>query len=284
MNRRRPFAELTPPLVFAHRAGGGRWPENTALAFSNCQGLGALVLETDVRVTRDGQLVVFHDPRLERVTNGYGRVSAHALAELKELDAAYWFTTDDEHHPWRGTGQRILTVDELFAAFPQSYYNIELKAGAQAPALMWQAIERHRMLDRVLVAAADHALMRAFRVLSRGRVATSASRVEALGFLAAHALRATGTRQRPYHALQLPWEVHGCRLISRSLVEAAHRSHLQLHVWTVNEPAEMRRLLALGVDGIMSDYPDQLVRELRAGLGGPHSETFHSAPRPLDPT
>lgn len=232
------------------------------MAFANCQRFGSLVLETDVRVTRDGQLVVFHDPSLERVTNGHGLVSEHGLDELRKLDAGYWFTTDGRHHPWRGSGQRILTLDELFAAFPQHHYNIELKAGKQAPALMWQAIQRHRMWDRVLVAAADHALMRAFRELSGGRVATSASRLEALRFLAFHALRTTGTRSFPYDALQLPWEIHGFRLIRHSLVEAAHRSRLQLHVWTVNEPAEMRRLLSLGVDGIMSDFPDRLVRTL----------------------
>lgn len=262
MSRRQPFAPLSPPLLFAHRGGAGLWPENTLVAFENCQKLGRLILETDVRVSGDERLIVFHDAHLERVTERRGRVRERELDELKRLDAGYWFTPDGEHYPWRSRGQRILTVDELFTAFPQAYYNIELKAGSLAPRLMWQALERHRMLDRVLIAAADHALICAFRKLARDRVATSASRREVLWYLATRALRTGGPRRLPFVALQLPWKLRGRRWLRRSLIDAAHRDGLQLHVWTINEPSEIRQALKLGVDGVMSDFPDRLVQAL----------------------
>lgn len=251
---------MSRPVPFAHRGGAALWPENTAPAFTGCQELGPVVIETDVRATADGRLVLFHDSRLERTTNGHGRVADKSLRQLLSLDAGYWFTKDGSTFPYRGQRLRILTLDELFRALPDACYNLELKPGhPMAPLALWTFIESTGKHDRFLVASHDHAQLHAFRKHAAGRVATSASRREAMQFLALFRAELWGGLRPPYRALQLPVRAFGGDLITAPLLQAAHTLGLQVHAWTVNEAHEMQRLSALGVDGIMSDRPDLLM-------------------------
>jgi glycerophosphoryl diester phosphodiesterase len=254
----RPFLAEPRPHVFAHRGGAGLRPENTLEAFRHAMALGYRHLETDVRMTRDGALVLFHDATLDRTTDGHGPLAERSLAELRALDAGYHFTSDGVGFPYRGRGLTIPTIDELLA-LEGAFFNIEIKApGDRVRRAFWDALERHAAHDRVLVAAEHGRIGRAFRKLARGRVATSAASDEALAFWAA--ARAGLTRWLPIHydALQLPESYRGLRVVDSRLVSAAHARGLAVHVWTVDEPDAMRRLLALGVDGLMTDRPDRL--------------------------
>jgi len=248
------------PLTFAHRGGAGLWPENTLEAFRGAIELGCSHVETDVRMTRDGELVVFHDEALERTTNGTGRVSAHTLAQLRRLDAGYRFSPDGASFPRRGQGVVIPTLAELVALSPSVRFNVEIKERGpfELPRALLGFIEQHGIAGRIVVAAERYELMSEFRRLSQGRIATSASRRECLQFWLASRLHLTGFLRLPYQALQIPVRAGNLTVVTPTLLDAAHREGLAVHVWTIDERAEMLRLLALGVDGLMSDRPDRL--------------------------
>ncbi|MFO0566997.1 MAG: glycerophosphodiester phosphodiesterase [Polyangiaceae bacterium] len=274
MSSPRVFLSGPRPLAFAHRGGAALWPENTLPALEGAIALGFTHLETDVHVTRDGVLVVFHDDRLERTTNGYGFLRDHTFAELERLDAGYWFSTDGRTRPFRGKGLSIPTLSRVFALDPSVRLNVEMKqSGVGLPRRLWEFIESEGLHDRILVAAAEHGLGAEFRTLARGAVATGASAREVLEFWSSVKLGLS--RQVPvrYDALQVPVVYRGLRVVDRRFVRAAHARGLHVHVWTIDDPSEMRELAWLGVDGIMSDRPDLL----RAALRGPE-------PHELSPT
>jgi glycerophosphoryl diester phosphodiesterase len=263
MARKRSYLRSEPPTPFAHRGGARLWPENTLLAFRGALDLGIRYIETDVHLTRDDQIVVFHDHRLERTTDGAGFVRDHTLAELERLDAGYRFSPDGESHPQRGKSARIPTLAEAIALDPSLRLNIEIKERARGlPAALFRFIEREALHDRVLIAAFEHALIHEFRALARGSVATSASQREVIAFWLA--VRARGVRFLPigYDALQVPVRHGRLSVVEPRFLDAAHGRDLAVHVWTIDDPAEMRRLAALGVDGIMSDRPDLLCQTL----------------------
>ena len=260
----------TRPLTFAHRGGAGLWPENTLEAFQGAVALGCSHLESDLRLSRDGQIVLFHDPTLERTTDGIGDVSSYTLDQLRRLDAGYRFSPHGRGFPRRGQGLRIPTFAELVAAAPGVSFNVEIKERGHPdlPEALWEFIQRHEIADRIIVAAEHHHLLESFRELSEGRVATSATKRECLQFWLASGLGLSSGLAIGYQALQIPVSVSGWRFLTPRLLEAAHRLGIAVHVWTIDEPAEMTRLLDLGVDGVMSDYPDRLLEVVRTRNSG----------------
>ncbi|MGB5350400.1 MAG: glycerophosphodiester phosphodiesterase [Polyangiales bacterium] len=258
----RPFFGPTRPIPFAHRGGAKRWPENTVLAFRNCAELGYRHIETDLHETADGRFVCFHDPTLERTTDGRGNLRDYTLAELRRLDAGYHFI-ENGSYAFRHAGVCIPTLEEALEADPTLHYNLEVKPNdATLAGRLWELIEHHGIHDRVLVASEHDDVTAAFRKHSRGRVATSAGRKGALRFWA-HVL--TGLSRHAvyaFDALQIPTTFRGMKLITPRFVEAAHRHGVQIHVWTIDDPAEMQELAATGVDGIMTDFPDVLLEVL----------------------
>ncbi|HEX8559765.1 MAG TPA: glycerophosphodiester phosphodiesterase [Pyrinomonadaceae bacterium] len=250
-------------LVIAHRGGAGLWPENTLYAFERAAALGADVVETDVRATSDGELVVIHDSTVERTTDGAGRVSALTLAELKRLDAAFRFTPDGgRSFPLRGRGVTVSTLREVFDALPRLRFNIEPKqADPPVVAALCRLIRERDMTTRVLVAAFSDSTMERFR-RECPEVATSASTSEVASFLALQRAGLGRSYSPRMQALQTPESAAGARLLTEDLLRAAHERNLRVHVWTVNAEDDMRRLAALGVDGVMTDYPDRLLKVL----------------------
>jgi glycerophosphoryl diester phosphodiesterase len=260
---RRPFLEARSPIAFAHRGGCTLFPENTLRAFQGAIDLGCRYIETDVHLTRDREIVVFHDHRLERTTNGSGFVRDHKLSELRRLDAGFRYTKDGKEFPFRDKGIQIPTFTEAITLDPGVHYNVELKErGRGLPQAFWKLVERHAIHDRILVAAFDDSLVREFRRLSRGTVATSAGQREAVAFWLAARARATRLLPIHYDALQVPPTQSKLTIVDDRFVHAAHARGLAVHVWTIDEAREMRRLLDLGVDGIMSDRPDTLLETL----------------------
>ncbi|CAN5517996.1 glycerophosphodiester phosphodiesterase [soil metagenome] len=248
-----PYLALEHPLRFAHRGSRVLWPENTAVAFQGAVDLGYRYIETDVRITADGVVVVFHDPTLTRTTNGMGRVDAWAWDDLRHLDAAWSFGAD-RGYPRRGTGVGISRLDDVLAAWPDIHFNIDLKS----PRMEWavaEVIRRTRRQDSVLIAAFSDARIARFRRITRDAVATSAGpRTTARALVASRvglpAPRGPVAYQVPFDNRALP--------IGRRFIDAAHAASAQVHMWTVNEENDMRRMLDAGVDGIVTDRPDRL--------------------------
>jgi glycerophosphoryl diester phosphodiesterase len=234
------------PLAFAHRGGAAAGDENTAEAFGRAAALGFRYVETDVHATADGVPVVFHDDSLERLTGEPGRIATRTWADLASIRVA--------------GAAAIPRLDEVLAAWPAIRFNIDVKAdGCEEPAV--EVIRRGGALDRVLLASFSDARLARVRRLAGPQVATS------LGMRAVAALRlaslagprlASLARLRvrlPAGAVaaQVPVRHGRVPVADRRFVATCHRLGLQVHVWTIDDPAEMRRLLDLGVDGIMTD-------------------------------
>jgi glycerophosphoryl diester phosphodiesterase len=250
-------------LVVAHRGGSALRPESTLAAFENAAALGVDVLEMDVRATADGKIVVIHDATVDRTTNGSGPVATLTLASLQALDAGYRWTSDGGRtFPFRGSGVRVPELAEVIARFPGSRMNIEIKPEQPAFALaLCDLIRRSRRADLVLIASVQQQALDAFRGACP-EVATSMTPREGWIFYALHFVHLTGALSPRAQALQMPYRFRGRLVASNDLVRSAHARNVQLHAWTVNDEAVMRQLIANGVDGILTDRPDLLLRVL----------------------
>jgi glycerophosphoryl diester phosphodiesterase len=267
LRSRPPYVIHDRPLFFAHRGGSLLAPENTLPAFERGVALGADALELDIQTTREGEIVVIHDPTVDRTTDGRGPVSGHVLDEIRRLDAGYRFTPDGGRtFPYRGQGVTIPTLREVLVRFPDRRVNVDLKQSTSPrEQRLWELIQELNAEDRVLVASGDlHAPIVRFRRLTGGRVATSASAPEVRRFVIASAMRTARWLRPAYDALQVPETYRGIRVVSPRTIAAAHRLGLEVHVWTVDARADMERLLDMGVDGLMTDRPD-ILAEAMAG-------------------
>jgi glycerophosphoryl diester phosphodiesterase len=253
------------PVNFAHRGASARAPENTLEAFRLAAEDGAGGLETDVHVTRDGHVVTIHDDTVDRTTDGSGLVRETTLAELQSLDAGYRFTPDGgATFPYRGEGVRVPELREVLRGFPDLAVNVDIKeAQPGVEEAVLRAIESEGAADRTLVVSEYTPVIGRFRRLSGGRVRTGASRGESRLFYYLSALRLEGLLRPAYEALQVPVR-HGDReVVTPRFLEAAHGVGVRVDVWTIDEPAEMRRLLDLGVDVVMTNRPEALSGVLR---------------------
>jgi glycerophosphoryl diester phosphodiesterase len=255
------------PLLIAHRGGSALAPENTLLAFRRALAWWrADLLEIDVHATRDGHAVVIHDETVDRTTDGRGRVADLPLAGVRALDAGHRFTPDaGKTFPFRGRGVAVPTLREVLAALPYARVNVEIKA-AVAQDAVWDAVHEAGATGRVLIAAG--------KLENRARFAaypgpTSASREEMRAFYKLHLARAAAFYRAPVDAFQIPERANGRQVLSARLVRDAHRHNVKVHVWTVDEVADMRRLLEWGADGIVTDRPDRLARVLHERVGRP---------------
>ena len=255
--------EKSPLLVFAHRGGGGLIPENTLEAFVYSAKMGVDVLELDVHSTADGTLVVMHDAAVDRTTDGRGRVHELTLDAVKKLDAGYLFSPDGGRtYPFRGKKITVPTLEEIFAALPEMTFNIEPKQ--RAPSIikpLCGLIRERKMIDKVIVGSFSQTTIDDFR-RECPEVATSASPSEATEFLTLSKVGLTESYKPPMQALQIPENLGKLSVVTEEFVKNAHRKNLKVHVWTINETAAMERLINIGVDGIMTDYPDRLLNLL----------------------
>jgi glycerophosphoryl diester phosphodiesterase len=249
-------------LAFAHR-GGAYHPEiegleNSLVAFKHAVDLGYTYLETDVHATRDGKLFAFHDQALDRVTEHRG-----AVAELTSADVSRALIAGREQIP---------TMESLFEEFPEVRFNIDLKSDAAVVPLA-ELVRSTGAEDRICVGSFSRRRITEFRRLVGGRVATSASPVEAAAFRLLPAARLVDLAvRRGAAALQLPHRRKGLVVVTRGLIRRAHALGLHVHVWTIDEPDQMHELLDLGVDGLMTDRTD-LLREVLLERGQWMGET-----------
>jgi len=262
------FFDAPGPWAIAHQGGRGLWPENTLYAFEKAEALGVDVLEMDLRVTADGEIVVMHDPTVDRTTDGSGRVDELSFAEIRKLDAGYRFDDGSGRFPLRSRGLVVPALEEVLERFERARLIVEMKEFTPDAAVrLCRIVEAHDATNRVLVASFGHDAMRAFREACPN-VATSATLREGLLLYQLHRLQLARLYRSPAVALQIPESFRGRRVVDRALLELADAFNVKIQVWTVNEAADMKRLLNLGVQGIMTDYPDRLLRQL-GRLGSP---------------
>lgn len=266
-------------LSFAHRGGAALRPENTLLAFDHGLLVGADGLEFDVRLSRDGVVMVHHDETLDRTTNGTGPLADYSADALAQLDAAFHFRgIDNERFMGRGHGVPRLT--DVLARYPGIPIIIELKG--RDPELGRRAVADVRAagaLDRVWFGGFSRALLHAVREAAP-EARTSAAREEVRWFLYRSWVGLAPT-QTAYQAFQVPELAGRVRVVSPRFVEAARRANLSVQVWTVDRPADMERLLEWGVDALISDRPDlaaQVIRRWRLGRAASDARVAAAAP------
>ncbi|MEY7977945.1 glycerophosphodiester phosphodiesterase [Streptomyces pilosus] len=247
---RHPYLDHPGPIAFAHRGGAADGLENTVRQFRCAVETGYRYIETDVHATRDGRLVAFHDTTLDRVTDGAGRI-----ADLPWRDVEQARVAGEEPVP---------LFEELLETFPGVRWNVDVKA-EEALLPLLDLIERTGAWDRICLGSFSEARVVRAQRLAGPRLATSYGIRGVLGLR----LRSWGLPaavRRSAVAAQVPEEQSGVRVVDRRFVRAAHARGLQVHVWTVNEPERIHRLLDLEVDGIMTDHIDTL-REVMEDRG-----------------
>jgi glycerophosphoryl diester phosphodiesterase len=236
--------------VIAHRGESAHAPENTMAAFERAVRLGADALEFDVRLSADGVAVVHHDPTLERTTSGAGPVSARTVAELRALDAGARFTRDGgRSFPFRGTGVRVPTLDEVLGAWPATPVLIEIKV-AEASAEVRRVLDRHAAAGRAVVASFVDAAVAPFR---GSPYATGAARGDVARLLAASLLGAAV--RPPYQLASVPPTYNGLPLPLGRFARSLRPAGVPVHVWTVDRPDEARAMWGAGVTGIVTNDP-----------------------------
>jgi glycerophosphoryl diester phosphodiesterase len=235
-------------FIIGHRGASGHAPENTLAAFKKAVALGATFIETDLQLSRDARFVAIHDDTLDRTTNGQGRVHDQTLAALRRIDAGSWFGSDY-------AGERIPTLEEIleFSKKNDIVFYLELKPSGSwgGEHALIGALRESGEVARVVVISFDPTILAGLRKIEP----TLMTGVLYDGQLA--------------DPLKTAVEVGGRQLVVRgdlvtpAMIVEARKRDLQVVCWTVNHPAHIRLLVAAGVDGIMSDYPDRLVAALK---------------------
>lgn len=243
-----PYLDHPGPIPFAHRGGAGEHPENTMPAFAAAVALGYRYLETDVHATADGVLVAFHDDALDRVTDAHGRIADLPWREVRRARVA--------------GREPIPLLEDLLGTFPEQRVNIDPKAASAVDPLA-RVLARCRAVDRVCVGSFSESRLTRLRRLAGPALCTSLGPAATLRlWLGARGVPLVD-QALPGACLQVPPVLRGVTLVDERFVARAHRRGLPVHVWTVDEPGAMHRLLDMGVDGIMTDRPGVLKAVLR---------------------
>lgn len=240
------------PRNLAHRGGASLRPENTLAAFTHAAMIGADVLELDVQLSADGEVVVMHDATVDRTTDGQGAIAALTAAQLAQLDAGYRFTTDGgATFPYRGTGIGVPTLAAVLAAFPAAHFSIEIKDSALTVEPVLAQLAAAGLEDHVVIASFLDSALGKVRTLAPTMLTTLS-----LGEMVEFA-NLTPDDEATYVAPGAIAQVPVDQLTPDTLARA-HRHGLVVQAWTVDDEATMQALLALGVDGIITDAPDRL--------------------------
>jgi glycerophosphoryl diester phosphodiesterase/membrane-associated phospholipid phosphatase len=256
------FAEREVSII-AHAGAQGHAPPNTMEAFEAALELGADTLEMDVQITADGEIVTIHDGTVDRTTDGSGRVDRMTIDELQDLDAGHTWTDEQGDAAFRGQGVRHAALSEVFDAFPDTHLVIELKTdGGEAiiqPTI--DLIVEHDRQDSVTVASFSEDYLQPVREQLPG-VPTNMPESETYDFYVRHLFGLHPWWDPPGTLYQVPEQFDGRQVITPRFVRAAERLGVDVHVWTVNEPEQMHRVLDAGVHGIITDHPDRVVEVL----------------------
>jgi glycerophosphoryl diester phosphodiesterase len=263
----KPFLAKPGPWLVAHRGGSRLAPENTLPAFDLAARLGADCIETDVRRTRDGAVVIFHDDDTARLTGAPGTIEARSLAEVQALDAGFAFTPDGgATFPWRGRGVRVPTLAEAFERFPSMRFNVDAKGEEAALAAALAAVVRDAgAVDRVCLGSFHDAQGERLRALCPEAAHFLSQGPATMLVMAVKAGVEPGPPEGGGELASLPDRMDDLTVVDAPLVQACHALGLAVQVWTVDEEADMRALLGIGVDGVVTDRPDVLARVLGRG-------------------
>ncbi|KCV67866.1 hypothetical protein H696_05596 [Fonticula alba] len=250
--------------ILGHRGNSWDYPQNTLQAFQSCVDLGCDCNEMDLRRTKDGVLVVFHDASVDSVTNGKGKVNTYTFAELQKLDAGYRFTRDGgKTYPFRGKGYKIPSLAQVFSKIKKGYFNMDMKDDdSRVPQELYNLIRSHGVANRSIVGSFIDRNTEAFRKIAPS-IQSLATAKEATAFAAAfhkgdnaaacRAVSASNWQDLPTH-LTKNWPAY---------IKLSHQCKNKVAFWTINDTATMEKLLKDGADGIITDKVAEAARLFR---------------------
>jgi glycerophosphoryl diester phosphodiesterase len=264
-------------IAFAHQGGSYEGPSSTLAAIERALAEGATAIELDVHATADRQIVVCHDETVDRTTNHHGAICDLTLAQLREMDNAYWWIAGETVSPGRAASQYlergqapanrdfgIVTLEEVSERFPGVLLNLDLKRTdpdvEPYEELLASELRRLERRSSVIVGSFHDTAVQRFRAFAP-EVATSAATGEAATFY--FSMLEGVPSVPPVCAFQVPAVYGDVRVVDERFVEAAHVAGIAVHVWTINDAGEMNELLDVGVDGLVSDRPTRLTQVLR---------------------
>lgn len=267
------------PLVIAHQGGNQERPSSTNLAFEHAVDIGAKILEFDLALTKDNRLITIHDLTLDRTTNGTGRVRDKTYEEIRKLNAAYGLEDesgkpirDKNRNPYIDSGAYIPTLEEVFTKYGDKRMLIELKDhgedGKKSARILWNLVKQYHMENKVVIASFDEDTLNELRRISDNKIITSASTTDMYYFYAFHQLRLPALNNRSsFEELHLPlgYNLAGIHinLLTERLLNDAHSRNMPVYYWTINDVQQMRELINMGVDGIITDRPELLIKLLK---------------------
>jgi glycerophosphoryl diester phosphodiesterase len=258
------------PLIIAHGGSKDLFPENTMTAFDGSMAIGVDMLEIDVCLTKDNVLITHHNLTIDDMTNGTGYVRDYTLVELKAFNFGYGFKSLEGNHSYRDDFVPVTTLEMVFQKYPDILYNVELKDkdenGKEAAKALLSLIEKYEMEDRILVPSFSDESINYFREISHGQILTSSAREETKRFIYMHLAQVDNLdRNLKFQSMQLPTEDSGVNLATKAIINDAKKRNIAIHYWTIDDPDTMKKLIEMGVDGIITDRPDimnEVLREL----------------------
>ncbi|MCO4327120.1 glycerophosphodiester phosphodiesterase [Staphylococcus agnetis] len=257
-----PYFQHNPPYLLSHRGGMYERPEHTQLAFDHSQQLGLTGFEIDIRLTKDEHVVVFHDPDVDRTTNGSGLVCQHTLEELLRLDAGYHFKDMDGTKPYKGHPKaKIITLAKLLKQYPNQLINIDIKddpksfVGQIAAERLYEVIMEHHAQQRVLVTSFHKKQIERFNQLHHNKIATGASQAEVTEGIIKLFLGFPYLYKGQAHTFQMPLSHRGISLISVKLINWLNSKNIFPGYYGVNRLDLMDELVEKGVHTIVTDRP-----------------------------
>lgn len=256
----------TAPAVLAHRGGCAIAPEHSLAAFSKSAELGVDGFEVDIRLTKDEEIIVFHDEFLDRTTDGAGRVADLTLTELRKLDLGYRFEDEKGNNPYRGKGESIMTLAELIEKFPGMWINIDMKdspetyEGSLTPSKLWRLIDSLGIHDQVVVTSFYDEQIDRFNLYAQNSVALGAGENEVRRAYAAFNSQFGHLYRPKADVFQIPVKSSMFRLDLRRFIAFLENLNIPVHYWTIDQSEEMQALINAGAKGIITGRPDVAVQ------------------------
>ncbi len=248
--------------VIAHRGDSKYYPENSRLAFRSAEKLGVDVIETDVHISSDGVIFVWHDDNTLKLDGDEQNVFNRSWEDLSQLDLGFLFVDKDGKRPFSSKEIRLMTFDDVLRDFPNVRFNVDLKdKKTELVKGMLGLLEKHNAFDRVVIASFHSENLKNMRKMSK-KVATSYGRSEVrlrviLSKLNLFRLTSNILHRAP--VMQVPVTSGNTTVVTRHFIKILHKRGIKIQVWTINEADEMRMLYKMGVDGVMTDDPRLLL-------------------------
>lgn len=262
-------------IVLAHRGGSHLAPEHTMVAFEKAISLGVDGFEIDIRLTKDEEIIVFHDETVDRTSDGVGFVKDFTLEELKQLNFGFQFKDLDGNYPYRDEKIEVVTLRELFELFPNTYINIDIKdepdtyEGSLMPSKLWRLIEEYAAEERIVVTSFYSEQVDRFNLYAQNRVALGAGENDIRKAFTAFTSQFGHLYHPKVDVFQIPTKSGVVSLDSPKFIAFLAKLNIPVHFWTINDEDTMRRLIKIGARGIVTDRPDiavTLVQQIQMEL------------------